>query len=155
MGTSTAKGLCYALHLPLIAVDTLEAAALYAAATHDAEYLIPMIDARRMEVYGATFDGSGKRMTENEAFILETTTFDGLLEGGNRVVLCGDGTPKAKSLFIHHNHIVCDPSIGHSALHLVIPAYNAFLKSEFADIYQFVPVYLKPPNITKPKKSML
>lgn len=154
VGTSTAKGLCFALHIPLIAVDTLEAAALHAAEKHTADFIVPMIDARRMEVYGATFDGSGRRITENEALILEKTMFDHRLEGSNRIVLCGNGTLKAKSLFTHH-HLICDVTIGHSALHLVKPACSAFLKNEFADLYQFIPAYLKPPNITKPKKSIL
>ena len=153
VGASTAKGLCFALRIPLIAVDTLEAAALRASEIHTADRIVPMIDARRMEVYCATFDGEGIRLSQNEALILEEGIFDPLLEDNRQIIICGNGTEKAKTLFNQHN-IVCDTAIDHSALYLVKPAQRAYLENEFADIYQFVPAYLKPPNITKPKKSM-
>lgn len=155
VGASTAKGLCYALDIPLIAVDTLEAAALAAASDHhDADWILPMIDARRMEVYTATFDGQGQRRSDNQALVLSENVFNHLLTSGKKVVLCGNGTQKAKTLF-NDDSMVFDTSIIHSARHLAKPARYAFQHGNFADIHQFVPAYLKPPNITTPKKSII
>lgn len=154
VGASIAKGLCFSLQIPLIAVDSLMSIAGYAAEKHACDLIIPMIDAKRMEVYTATFDGNGKRTTENIAQILSENQFEAFLSDKKQIVICGNGTPKAKPLF-EHLGIICDEDIIHSSLHLLKPALSAFENKDFANIYQFAPGYLKAPNITKPKKSMI
>ena len=154
VGASTAKGICFTTGIPLIAVDSLEALALRAADIHQADIIAPMIDARRMEVYTAYFDARGKRITENTPQILEKDIFNRFLSDNQAIVLCGNGTSKAKQLF-EHERIICDEKIIHSSLHLLKPALIAFENQEFADLHQFAPGYLKAPNITIPKKSMI
>jgi tRNA threonylcarbamoyladenosine biosynthesis protein TsaB len=154
VGASIAKGLCFSLQIPLIAVDSLLSVARHAADKHNCDLVFPMIDARRMEVYTASFNAFGKRMSENIAQVLSEDQFDTFLSNNRRIVICGNGTPKAKPLF-EHLGIICDEEIIHSSLHLLKPALSAFEKKDFADIYHFAPGYLKAPNITKRKKSMI
>jgi tRNA threonylcarbamoyladenosine biosynthesis protein TsaB len=154
VGASIAKGLCYTLGIPMLAIDSLESIALFAAGQYEADIIVPMIDARRMEVYTAYFNHLGTRTTENRPQILEDQLFAPFLADQKRIVICGNGTPKARPLF-EHLGIVCDDSIVHSSLHLLKPALAAYEHQIFADIYHFAPGYLKAPNITISKKSMI
>lgn len=154
VGASIAKGLCYTLGIPMLAIDSLASIAQHASDKHEADMIVPMIDARRMEVYTANFNHQGIRTTENRAQILEEHIFNPFLADQKRIVICGNGTPKAIPLF-EHLGIACDDSIIHSALHLLKPALDAYENQIFADIYHFAPGYLKAPNITISKKSMI
>ena len=90
IGVSAAKGFCFSLHIPLIAIDTTELLALAASKVYtDAQIILPMIDARRMEVYAAQFDGHAKRLSTDEAIVLDENTFIGFAP--EYLVLTGDG----------------------------------------------------------------
>ena len=104
IGVSTAKGLCYSLDKPLLAIETLEGAAMYQAGNNKLckasgkVLLAPMIDARRMEVYTALFDSFGHRLTDTTAEIITTDYFDN--HAGYQILLFGDGASKFTALFM-------------------------------------------------------
>ena len=100
IGVSAAKGLCFALDKPLISVSTLMALAQQV--TIDKGVVIPMLDARRMEVYSAIFDKNFNEIREIEAQILDETSFSEYLEKG-KVYFVGNGVEKTKSLINHPN----------------------------------------------------
>jgi tRNA threonylcarbamoyladenosine biosynthesis protein TsaB len=154
VGAATAKAICYAMNIPLISVSTLESLALATVQSclKDALF-IPMIDARRMEVYTALFDADGNRMLSDQALVLHDSVFRTLFEAGERLVLSGDGSIKARDLFTSGNVDILD--IRCSAQHLVIPAWRAYLGSQFEDIAYYTPNYLKAPNITKSSKTLV
>lgn len=154
IGVSTAKGICYALDKPLIAVDTLQALALATFKTEQKDALYcPMIDARRMEVYCAIFDKNNQLIQEAAALKIEADTFDTYFKKDQSIVFSGNGAEKCKavltSAFAHFSPIVS------SAKHLIPLALQAFQNQQFADLAYFEPFYLKPPNITTPRKNML
>lgn len=154
VGVSTAKAICYAQDIPLIAIDSLHALALYASTIHDCDLIVPMMDARRMEVYLAEFSHDGQRISPDRAQILSENLFKADLTEDKRIVICGNGTQKAAPLF-ENQGIQCDLSLGHSSIHLIQPATQAFQARNFVDPFQYTPGYLKAPNITTPKKSII
>jgi tRNA threonylcarbamoyladenosine biosynthesis protein TsaB len=153
VGAAAAKGICYALDKPLIAVDTLEALAF--AAQKDkgqkAGY-IPMIDARRMEVYTAIYDSSLSLIKETHNLILDQDSFAEYFEQDDALVFCGNGSFKAKPLFVSKNvlysNVICD------AKHLIPFSVKAYKSQNFKDIAYYSPVYFKAPNITVSKKIL-
>lgn len=144
VGVSVAKGLCYGANLPLIAVSSLELIArlsLEGAASHEGEFkIVPMIDARRMEVYAAVFDHNLKQITKTEAHILTEESFEKILSEG-MVIFAGDGSEKAKSVIIHPNALFIDTHS--SARGMIISAMQKYKRSEFANVAYFEPFYLK------------
>jgi tRNA threonylcarbamoyladenosine biosynthesis protein TsaB len=156
VGTSTAKGICYALGLPLISVDTLQALALAAFNEYklaDALYC-PMIDARRMEVYCAVYTGQNKMVAEPRAIVVEADSFQDYFGTGKRVIFTGDGAEKCREILPSKQAEFYPLSC--SASHLPVLAAKKYAAGEFEEIAYYVPSYLKPPNITKPKNmSML
>ena len=156
VGTSAAKAICYAWEIPLVAVDTL--ASLAMAATQKAGLKapacsIPLIDARRMEVYTATFDTDNNTVEETHAKIIEAGAFRHLLTADNQLLFCGSGFEKCKTILNHpqmiHAGITC------SATNLIKLALSAYLRQDFADTAYFSPYYFKSPNITISKKNIL
>jgi tRNA threonylcarbamoyladenosine biosynthesis protein TsaB len=151
IGVSAAKGLCFALKIPLIAIDTTEILARHAASIiHDATHFIPMIDARRMEVYSANFDAQAKRLTADEAVIIDENTFNNISSG--RVVLVGDGAEKCKPFLKEQMQIL---SILPSADMMHAPAIEAFHQKQFEDVAYFEPFYLKDYIPGTSRKSVL
>ena len=146
IGVSTAKGLCYALDKPLIAVSTLQAMAWGMIRTYEkiSEDLLfcPMIDARRMEVYSALFDTSNEQVRDIRAEIVDENTFSELL-ASKRVVFAGDGAPKCKSLLSAYPNAVFIDNFTPSAGYLAKIATEKFAKGEFEDVAYFEPFYLK------------
>ncbi len=142
IGVSTAKGLCFALDIPLIAVSSLQSMALEAAQKHaDHDVFVPMIDARRMEVYTHQFDGDNKALTEIEAKVLDESSYkDELLT--KRLLLCGDGSAKCKDLLVSENCTI-DDSILPSSRSMASLSYRKFKAEEFVDTAYFEPFYLK------------
>lgn len=141
IGVSTAKGLCFALGIPLIAVDTLYAMASgFLQASDPAEQLrlCPMIDARRMEVYMAVFRSGMEMLEPVQARILDEQTFAEYPE----IVLFGDGAEKCRALFAAYPNIRI-AGFENSARHLSIPAFQKFEEKEFEDVAYFEPFYLK------------
>ncbi len=153
IGASIAKGITYALDKPLIAVDTLQALA-YAARksrkNNNKVLYAPMIDARRMEVYTGLYNSDLKSIVSPHALILQEDAFSQWLDEDFKIILSGNGVEKSKTVLRHPN-ITFQPS-NCSAQNMVELAYQSFSKESFENPAYFAPLYLKPPNITKPKK---
>ncbi|MEM8524900.1 MAG: tRNA (adenosine(37)-N6)-threonylcarbamoyltransferase complex dimerization subunit type 1 TsaB [Bacteroidota bacterium] len=155
IGTSTAKGICYALDLPLIAIDTLTALAdaAHKKVRDDNTYYCPMIDARRMEVYASLFDAQLNNIQPMQSMIIDESSFRAYFEKKQRIVFVGNGAPKCKAILTnplaHFEDLVCDAS------HLAALAHQKYETQTFEDVAYFVPTYGKAPNITTPKKIVL
>jgi len=139
IGVSTAKGLCFALDIPLISINTLQSLALQVNAEKEA--IIPMLDARRMEVYSAVFDMGYNQIRETEAQILDETSFQNYLEDDS-VYFIGDGVPKTKELISHPNAIFIDDKLP-SANEMGMLAFQKFNQDDFENSAYFEPFYLK------------
>lgn len=148
IGVSAAKGLCYALEIPLISVDTL--AVLASQIEVENGLIIPMIDARRMEVYSATFNNNHKKITETKAIILDENTFSELSE---TVYFIGDSNEKAKTVLTKSNFVFLDDNLFPSANEMSALSFEKFLNYDFEDVASFEPYYLKDFLITTPSKS--
>jgi tRNA threonylcarbamoyladenosine biosynthesis protein TsaB len=147
IGVSTAKGLCFALDKPLIAVETLEAMAQGAIVNHgdlidDETLLCPMIDARRMEVYTAVFDANGSRVKPTSAEIIDENSFADLLEN-NKIVFFGDGAEKCREALRNNSNAVFITGFVNSAADLTKKAFEKFKQKAFEDVAYFEPYYLK------------
>lgn len=154
VGAAVAKGICYALDLPLIAVDTLQSLARAAALQRPGESLLycPMIDARRMEVYCALFDGEGRRLTATQPLIVTEASFEEYFSTGRQLVFIGNGAPKCQGLWPGEGKAIFLP-LTCDASHLVYFSNQAFLEGNHANLAYFTPNYLKAPNITQPGKG--
>lgn len=147
IGVSTAKGICYAADLPLMAIDTLEAMAYgmkekLGGQLEPNDFLIPMIDARRMEVYASVFDANLQKINETAALVIDEHSFDDLLEG-HRLWLFGDGAPKLGKLFEGHPNVNIIDGFKPSAAYMRLLAEQALQKQQFVDVAYFEPFYLK------------
>ena len=139
IGVSTAKGLCYALDIPLIAVSTLEALAGQVKA--DDGIVIPMLDARRMEVYSAVFDQSNNQIRETKAQVLDENSFKSYLNEG-KVYFIGNGVQKSKEIIKHDNAVFIENKLP-SSENMSKIAYDKYKKSDIEDVAYFEPYYLK------------
>lgn len=144
VGISTAKGICYAIDKPLIAINTLEAMYMQVRGFFsDRTLFCPMIDARRMEVYTAVFDKKGNCIQPTSAMILKEDSFDKLLQS-NQILFFGDGAAKCKNLYMEkQNAVFSDDEIRPSAKTVGLLAGRAFENSNFEDLPTFEPYYLK------------
>ena len=146
VGVSTAKGICFGAGLPLIGVDTLQILACQAEmpgqARHDGRFdrIISMLDARRMEVYAASFDAEGNKCGDTAAVILDAASYSQELSAG-RVLFIGTGVEKFQNICTHPNAAFqpCFPL----APAMLRPALTALHKKEFKDVAYFEPFYLK------------
>jgi tRNA threonylcarbamoyladenosine biosynthesis protein TsaB len=145
IGTSTAKGLCYALDKPLIAIPTLKAMALASAVALKRKdiYYCSLIDARRLEVYTAIYDFEGREVLQAEAKILNETSFlDILNEKG--IAFAGDGMLKMKKLSPQDDmQRIWMDDVYASAKNMVHLSDEVFLSNQFADVAYYEPYYLK------------
>lgn len=138
IGTSTAKGLCYALDIPLIAIESLE---ILAHAVQKLQgVIIPMIDARRMEVYTTIFDCNYKKIKPTEAVVLSEASF---VEYTEKVYFVGDGAEKFQSVSQLKNAEFLYEIKYPSATQMGELAYQKFVQSDFEDLAYFEPFYLK------------
>jgi tRNA threonylcarbamoyladenosine biosynthesis protein TsaB len=144
IGISTAKGLCYALGKPLIAIETLQAMAdgMAAQIKDKSVLLCPMIDARRMEVYTALFDATGNRLKPTTAEVIDENSFADLLQT-HKVLFFGDGAAKCKAILSQHDNTMFNTDLVNSAVHLATRAYEAYQAERFEDVAYFEPFYLK------------
>lgn len=147
IGVSTAKGICYAADRPLMAIDTLHAMAYGMRDKLDAllqpsDLLVPMIDARRMEVYCAVFDASLNSIKDTEALIVDEHSFGDLLKE-HRLWLFGDGAPKLKELFKDVPQIQIVDDFAPSAAYMATLADQAIKAGDIVDVAYFEPYYLK------------
>lgn len=149
IGAASAKGFCFGLNIPLIATNSLEAM-IESFLNKGYDYIIPLIDARRMEVYTAKFDGnSGEMLTETEAKILDENSFQELLD--KKIAFVGDGAEKAKEILKLPNAIF-EEMIFPTAQYLIKTAIQKFETKEFEDVAYFNPLYLKEFQGVKMKK---
>ena len=153
IAVSTAKGLCFALDKPLLAVNTLQAMAAQIQAFFPANFLLcPMIDARRMEVYCALYQFNGQEAQPTSAQIIDENSFDDWLERGP-VVFFGDGAAKCEAtLGGHPNALFPGKNVVPSARTVGELATAAFAEGLFEDIATFEPFYLKDFMTTQPRK---
>jgi tRNA threonylcarbamoyladenosine biosynthesis protein TsaB len=147
IGTSTAKGLCFALDKPLIAIQTLHAMASgiinHEGYVYDEQVLLcPMIDARRMEVYTAVFTFTGDMIKPTAAEIIDENSFSSLL-GNKKILFFGDGAEKCKSVLGENPNALFYPGFINSAADLTLKAAEKWKNKEFEDVAYFEPYYLK------------
>ena len=147
IGVSAAKGLCFALDLPLIAVDTLQVLASKLSITEGV--IIPMIDARRMEVYSAIFNSKLEKIREVQAEILTENSFEEISE---TIHFVGDCAEKAKTVLTKSNFIFHEEIIYPSANEMSELSYKKFQENKLEDVAYFEPYYLKDFMVTVSKK---
>ena len=151
VGVSTAKGLCFGSQKPLLAVGTLDTLVAQAAEeAADVKFVIPMIDARRMEVYTAVFE-NGQQITETAPAIIDENSFAEYLEQGVCLFI-GDGAGKCADVIKHPNarFTQCWPK----ASAMLSPAQQAYKEKRFEDVAYFEPFYLKEFVATVSKKKL-
>jgi tRNA threonylcarbamoyladenosine biosynthesis protein TsaB len=145
IGVSTAKGFCYALDKPLIAIGTLTslAAGMVTQQDNPADFLYcPMIDARRMEVYAALFDGDLDTIMETEAIIIDKDSFAAHLPT-QPIVFAGDGAAKCKEVLGFQENAVFFEELLPSATYMAALTAQKFNDEQFEDVAYFEPFYLK------------
>nr|WP_314494510.1 tRNA (adenosine(37)-N6)-threonylcarbamoyltransferase complex dimerization subunit type 1 TsaB [uncultured Chryseobacterium sp.] len=150
IGAASAKGFCYGLKIPLIAVNSLVSMAEpFLGMNYD--LIIPLVDARRMEVYTAVYDGiTGVELTPTEAKVLDEQSFQELK--GKKVLFVGDGTRKAQEI-IQLPDADFNEDVYPSAKNLVNKTLEKIKNRDFEDIAYFEPFYLKEFHGVKKKKS--
>jgi tRNA threonylcarbamoyladenosine biosynthesis protein TsaB len=148
IGVSAAKGLAYALNIPLISISTLEALAHQVNA--DSGCIVPMLDARRLEVYSAIFDKDYNVVRAIEAQVLDESAFEKELASGN-VYFIGDGVEKTKTLLNSPNAIFIENKLP-SSNQMSALSFNKYKKSDIEDVAYFEPYYLKDFVAIKSKK---
>lgn len=139
IGVSAAKGLSFALNKPLISTSTLEALA-HQVKQNDG-VIIPMIDARRMEVYSAVFNSNHKQIRDIQAQVLNDNAFAEYLQN-DKVYFIGDGVEKTKTLIKHENAIFVEGKLP-SANEMASLSYSKYKISDTEDVAYFEPFYLK------------
>lgn len=154
IGVSTAKGLCFALDKPLIAVDTLQMMANGYLSAHPAMqgFICPMIDARRMEVYTALYDSDLQNVSAVEAKIIDESSFLSELQH-HQITFIGDGAAKCQDKIQHENATFVNGNFN-SAQHMSKLAAQLFEQRAFEDVAYFEPYYLKDFVVTSPKKKV-
>lgn len=140
IGVSAAKGLCFSLDKPLIAINTLASLAI-AVNVKKGDYVIPLLDARRMEVYSAVFDHDHNEVRETRAEIIDENSFDTFLKKGS-VTFLGDGAAKCKQVITHKNAVFLDGFFP-SSKEMAELTYEKYKKSDIEDVAYFEPFYLK------------
>ncbi len=163
IGTAFAKGLCYGLGIPLVAVDSLESLARIAVEDHqlgiiesecwESTLLCPMIDARRMEVFCAIYDTSMKRVSEVEAKVINSESFAEERGACGELLLFGSGAAKCDEVLSGKGVRVV--SVTASARGLCSVAYEKLMEGATEDIAYFEPFYLKDFVVTRSKKDLL
>ncbi|WP_339628500.1 tRNA (adenosine(37)-N6)-threonylcarbamoyltransferase complex dimerization subunit type 1 TsaB [uncultured Maribacter sp.] len=141
IGVSAAKGLCYALGVPLISISTLKSMASQLKGINKDDVIIPVLDARRMEVYSAVFDNHLNQVRETRAEIIDERSFEAYI-GSTSVHFLGSGAEKIKGIFNSENltfHLDVVPS----AKEMTLISFDKFKNKDFEDVAYFEPYYLK------------
>ena len=146
IGVSSAKGLCYALNIPLIAVDTLQSLAAQLAITEG--LIVPMIDARRMEVFSAIYDHNLVNLKPVAAEIIAEESYENEQQ---EIHFIGDGATKCKDFLHQSNFIFHDEIIFPSAAQMSFLSFEKYKKSDTVDVAYFEPLYVKDFMITRKK----
>ena len=140
IGVSAAKGLCFTLDIPLIAVSTLRSMAEQAKDS-EVDFIVPVLDARRMEVYSQVFDKTLLEVRETKAEIVSADSFQKFLDQG-KVMLLGSGAEKCVDV-LGHNNAIYKTEIVPSAKEMGSLSYLKYKEKEFQDVAYFEPYYLK------------
>ena len=158
IGLSEAKGLAFGLNVPLIGVNTLQLMTVSTMFNHfiaeDKVLYVPMIDARRMEVYTAVYTPALEAVLEPQAMILDEHSFEDLLQQGNTLVLMGNGSDKARQV-LKHEQVRFVSGIKPVAVEMMALAEKAWREQSFIDVAYSTPLYLKEFQATKPKNPVL
>ncbi len=150
IGVSAAKGLCFSLDLPLISVPTLESMANQMMVL-DGEVIIPVLDARRMEVYSSVYNSDHKEIRVTKAEIIDENSF-GEFSSHTKIHIIGSGAEKCKEP-IRHSNVVFDTSVVPSAREMAKIAFRKFEEGSFEDVAYFEPYYLKDFVLQTKKKA--
>lgn len=151
IGVSFAKGLCYALRIPLIGVDSLAALCRVLVDKHevaDGAVLMPMIDARRMEVFTQRYDSSCVAQGDAESKVIDEEAFAEVRESGAQMIIFGDGAEKCREALAWATYREVEPS----ASGVAAIAEEKLQRSEVEDVAYFEPFYLKEAVVTRSKK---
>ena len=158
IGLSEAKGLAFGLNVPLIGVNTLQLMAVSTMFNHfiDEENVlyVPMIDARRMEVYTAAYAPSLEAVLEPQAMILDEHSFDALLDKGHTLILMGNGSDKARQV-LTRGGVRFVEGVKPVAVDMMALAEKAYREQDFIDVAYSTPLYLKEFQAIKPKNPVL
>jgi len=149
IGVSAAKGLCYALNIPLISIATLKILAKKTKASEGV--IVAMLDARRMEVFSAVYDNKYEEIRKTEAQIIDENSFENYLSDG-KVTFIGDGAEKCKNVITHSNVVFVDNAFP-SAQEMAAMSFDKYKKNDIEDVAYFEPFYLKDFMDTSKKKS--
>lgn len=155
IGVSTTKGICFALNLPLVSVNALDQMFLHHSLDEfktENNLFIPMLDARRMEVYMKTLNYQGKSISTIEAKIIDENSFDGL--DAENIILFGPGAEKFQELFQANSKIKIVLDILPSSQLMGSLVQQKFKNKQFEDVAYFEPFYLKEFVATTPKKQI-
>ncbi len=153
VGASTAKAMCYALDLPLIAIPTLLSLGMEVGASND-HIVLSTLDARRMEVYALIMKGDGTTVKETHAIIWTEDEIATLYETYGAMTVCGTGVEKAQELLAECPSLKLHVSECDAKLLLPL-AQHKYAHQDFVDIAYHDPFYYKSPNITQSKKRIL
>ena len=154
VGSSTAKGICYALDIPLISIPTLKIIAQpYVKDLSAGMHILATIDARRDEIYYNIYDKNLKELQSTESHVLTPDSFLNFRKGG--LYVTGDGAKKTRDML----HNSGDESFKYrssypSAQYMTELAHNKYISKKYEDIAYYSPFYMKPPNITTRKKPL-
>lgn len=152
IGVASAKGLCFALSIPLISVNTLESMVSQVADRFDeGDLLCPMLDARRMEVYCLLALSDGRVIQETQAKVIDESSFQSELSE-NKIIFFGSGAAKCRDVIQHKNAAFID-NIFPSAVDIGRLAFAKFESQSFEDLAGFEPFYLKDFIVKKPKSN--
>ncbi|MDY6300830.1 MAG: tRNA (adenosine(37)-N6)-threonylcarbamoyltransferase complex dimerization subunit type 1 TsaB [Bacteroidales bacterium] len=158
IGLSEAKGLSFGLNVPLIGVNTLQLLTVSTMFNHyiddDKALYVPMIDARRMEVYTAVYNSALEEVMEPQALILDEHSFSDFLEQGYNLVVMGNGSDKAHQL-LTHDRLRFISGVKPVAVDMMALAERAWREQQFIDVAYSTPLYLKEFQATKPKNPVL
>lgn len=157
IGLSLAKGLAFSLDIPLIGISTLTIMAVKAMFRNmdwqGDEILVPMVDARRMEVFAGAYDFSLRPVVKEGPVILDSTSFESLF-GSRKVIFMGDGAEKFKSVYGGDNGIWIDALMPH-ARDMIALSEKYYREGNFIDVAYSTPNYLKEYQTTVPKNKVL
>ncbi len=158
IGLSEAKGLAFGLQVPLIGVNTLQLLAVSTMFNHfiedDKVLYVPMIDARRMEVYTAAYSPSLEAVIEPQAMILDENSFADVLAQGYTLILMGNGSDKARQV-LTREQVRFIGGVKPVAVEMMALAEKSWREGQFLDVAYSTPLYLKDFQATKPKNPVL
>jgi tRNA threonylcarbamoyladenosine biosynthesis protein TsaB len=152
VGVSTAKGIAFGAGIPLIGIGTLDILVQQGIEAGGADFIVPLIDARRMEVYTAVYDGSGKRLTEIAPRIIDSNSFDAEIGPSASVLYIGDAADKCREPLSREGASFLQTFPKAAAMAPL--ATEAYEKKQFEDVAYFEPFYLKDFIATVSRKKL-